>query len=172
MIRKKFGIKETGTTFITGVVFNPSWDDVNAIIAKMYVMGLLERLVPDVQVSVVLAHRGAMRMTVPLILERAHMDKSVLIKQTSTFEVKAMLWVLACFWYMYGGGPHPAPARKIRYPRRGAVLEFRCPFCAQQYKPHPRWKNRKSILRQYGYWMVKHGVQCDKLLYLDRSVKL
>ena len=169
MKKKRYGIRETGTTFVTGFVFSPSWDDVNAIIAKMYVMGLLEQLVPDVQVSVVLAHRGAMRMTVPLILERANMDNSVLIKQ---FEVKAMLWVLACFWYKYGGGPHPAPAPKKRYPRRGAVLEFRCPFCATLYKPHPRWKNRQSILRRYGYWMVKHGVQCEKLLYLDRTVKL
>lgn len=169
MIKKPFGIKETGTKFITGIVFLPSWDDVNAIIAKMYTLGLLKDLVPDVQVSVILAHQGAMRMTVPLILERADIKD---YKDKAPFEVQAMLWVLACFWYRRGGGPHPAPPKKKRYARRGAVMEFRCPFCRQEYKPHPRWKNRKSILRQYGYWMVKHGVQCDKLLYLDRSVKL
>lgn len=169
MKKKRFGIKETDTAFTTGVVFSPSWDDVNAIIAKMYTLGLIKDLVPDVQVSVILAHRGAMRMTVPLILERADMKG---YKTKAPFEVQAMLWVLACFWYKWGGGPHPAPAYKKRYPRRGPVMEFRCPFCAQQYKPHPRWKNRKSILTRYASWIRKHAVQCEKLLYLDRSVRL
>lgn len=168
MKHKRFGIQETDTTFTTGVVFSPSWDDVNAIVAKMYTLGLIKDLVPDVQVSVILAHRGAMRMTVPLILERAYMRG---YKTKAPFEVQAMLWVLACFWYKWGGGPHPAPAHKRHYTRRSAILKFRCPFCLTPYKPHPRWKNRQSILRQYGYWMVKHGVQCEKLLYLDRSVK-
>lgn len=169
MKKAKFGIMETGTSFITGVVFSPSWDDLNAIIAKMYTLGLIKDLVPDVQVSVILAHRGAMKMTVPLILERSDMKK---YRTKAPFEVQAMLWVLACFWYKHGGGPHPAPAAKKRYARRGPVLEFRCPFCAQQYKPHPRWKNRKSILNKYAIWIKKHAVQCDKLLHLDRSVKL
>ena len=169
MIKKPFGIKETGTKFITGIVFLPSWDDVNAIIAKMYILGLLKDLVPDVQVSVILAHQGAMRMTVPLILERADMKE---YKDKAPFEVQAMLWVLACFWYRRGGGPHPAPPKKKRYARRGAVMEFRCPFCRQEYKLHPRWKNRKYILTKYAIWLKKHAVQCDNLLYLDRSVKL
>lgn len=169
MKKKRYGIRETGTTFVTGYVFSPSWDDVNAIIAKMYVMGLLTQLVPDVQVSVVLAHRGAMRMTVPLILERANADKSVLVKQ---FEVKAMLWVLACFWYKYGGGPHPAPAAKRRYPRRGAIMNFRCPFCYRVvFEPSPRFKDRGVILKQFANAMHRHGDDCAKLLYLDVGVK-
>lgn len=167
--KAKFGIMETGTSFITGIVFSPSWDDVNAIIAKMFVLGLIKDLVPDVKVSVILAHRGAMRMTVPLILERADIKK---YREKAPFEVQAMLWVLACFWYKWGGGPHPAPALKRRYPRRGAVLEFRCPMCGKDiWEPNPRFKKRSVIIKQFATVLNRHAIECDKVLHLDWRVK-
>lgn len=169
MIKRKFGIKETGTTFTTGVVFSPSWDDVNAVIAKMYTLGLIKDLVPEVKVSVILAHRGAMRMTVPLILERSLVHD---YKAKAPFEVQAMLWVLACFWYKYGGGPHPAPASKRRYPKRGAVLSFRCPMCGRDvYEPNPRYKSRGIIIKQFANALNRHAEECDQHLYLDRRIK-
>jgi hypothetical protein len=169
MIKKRFGIKETGTAFTTGVVFSPSWDDVNAVIAKMYTLGLIKDLVPEVQVSVILAHRGAMRMTVPLILERADVKQ---YRKKSPFEVQAMLWVLACFWYKWGGGPHPAPAKKRRYPRRGPLMNFRCPYCYRVvYEPNARFKDRGVILKQFANAMHRHADDCAKLLYLDRGVR-
>lgn len=169
MQKKRFGLKETGTTFTTGVVFSPSWDDVNAVVAKMYTLGLLKDLVPDVHVSVILAHRGAMRMTVPLILERAYVKK---YDKKAPFEVQAMLWVLACFWFKWGGGPHPAPASRKKYSRRGPVLEFRCPYCGRDvFEPNPRYKSRKAIIKQYATALNRHAVECDRLLILDRRVK-
>lgn len=169
MEKRKFGIKETGTIFTTGDVFSPSWNDVNACVAKLYTLGLIKDLVPEVNVTVVLAHRGAMKMAVPLILERSFIKD---YKSKAPFEVRALLWVLACFWYKWGGGPHPAPAIKYCYPRRGTVLEFRCPYCGRDiFEPHPRFKSRKVILEQYAGALSKHAVECENLLYLDRRVK-
>jgi hypothetical protein len=169
MRRKRCGIKATGTRFTSGVVFAPTWDDVNAVVATMYKLGLLKDLVPEINVTVILAHRGPMSRTVPLILERAYIRK---YKEKAPENVLDLLWVIACFNYRFCKGPYPGslPTR-YRHPRRRAVLDFRCPFCGQEYAPHPRWKSRKAILTRYATWIRKHAVECDKLLYLDRSVR-
>ena len=169
MQKRRFGIKETGTTFTTGVVFIPSWEDVNAVVGKMYTLGLIKDLVPEVNISVILAHRGAMKMTVPLILERAYAKD---YRNKAPFEVQALLWVLACFWYRFGGGPHPAPKQRVRLRKRDPIMSFRCPFCYRVvYEPNPRYKDRGVILKQFANALTRHGEECAKLLYLDVGVR-
>jgi len=169
MKKARFGIKETGTTFTTGVIFSPDWDDTRAVISKMYTLGLLKDLVPEVNVSVILAHQGAMRMSVPLILERADVKN---YRHKAPFEVQALLWVLACFWYKWGGGPHPAPKQRVRLERRKPIMSFRCPYCYREvYKPNPRYKDRGVILHQFANAMNRHADECAKILYLDRGVR-
>jgi hypothetical protein len=168
MKRISTGIKTTGTEFTTGVVFTPTWDDLHAIIAKMNTLGLLNDLVPEINVTVILAHRGPMTRTVPLILERSHIRR---YPQVAPDSVLAMLWVVACFNYKYCQGPYPGTLKRYKRPRRKPVREFRCPYCARQFIPNPRFKNRKVVLGHFISWLVEHAVQCDNLLSLDRSVK-
>lgn len=164
----KWGIKETGTVFEIGSVFRPSWDDVRMVVGKMYDLGLIKDLVPEVNISVILAHGTALRMAVPLILERSDLKD---YKHKAPKAVQAYLWVLACFWHIHGGGPRPATKAKRRYRKRGATLEFRCPYCARViYEPNPRFKSRGVIIKQFANALTRHAEDCDDLLYLDRSV--
>lgn len=168
MRRKTVGIKSTGTVFTSGVVFTPSWDDLHAMIAKLHGLGLLKDLVPEINVTVILAHRGPMARTVPLILQRAETRRYPTVAPP---EVMDMLWVVACFNYSKCGGAYPGTLTRYKRRRKVAVLEFRCPCCGREYIPNPRWKNRRVVLDKYIRWLTKHAVECEKLLYLDRSVR-
>ena len=168
MKRRTVGIKETGTKFVTGEVFLPSWDDLHAMVGKLHKLGILADLVPEINVTVILAHRGPMTRTVPLILERAHFQR---YNTLAPEEVLAMLWVLACFNYRYCRGAYPGTLPHKKRPRRLPVLEFRCPYCGRHFTPNPRWKSRKKVLTTYITWLKQHAVECDRLLYLDRSVR-
>ncbi len=169
MKRRVVGIRETGTTFTTGVVFSPSWDDLHAVVAKLHKLGLMKDLVPEVRVDVILAHRGAMLRTVPLILERADIRR---YREVAPDEILALLWVVACFNYRYCHGPYPGTIKRKRYPRRKPVLEFRCPFCGRDvYEPNPRYKSRRVIIEQYANALHRHAKDCEELLHLDRRVK-
>lgn len=165
----RMGIKETGTKFTTGIVFSPSWDDGHAVVSKLHGLGLLKDLVPEINVTVILAHRGPFKSTVRLMLERADTRN---YEKKAPFEVLALLWVVACFNYKWCGGPYPGTITPVRRKRWKAVLEFRCPYCAQLFVPNKRFKSRSVILNQYSSWIKKHGYECEELLHLDRSVVL
>lgn len=169
MKKKSMGIRETGTTFVTGEVFSPSWDDAKAIVAKMYNLGLVLDLVPEIKISVILAHRGAFNRTIPTLLMRADMKD---YKTKAPFAVQGMLWVLACYGYKWSGLPYPGTIKRHRYPKRGAVLEFRCPMCGRDiFEPNKRFKSRRVLIEQYANALHRHSQDCDDILYLDRRVK-
>ncbi len=169
MKQKQFGIRETGTTFITGEVFSPNWDDAKAVIGKLFDLGLMTDLVPEIKVTVILAHRGPFNRSIPTILERAHLKD---YKNKAPFEVQAFLWVLACYGYKWSGLPYPGTMKRRRYLKRGAVLEFRCPMCGRDiYEPNPRFKSRGVIIEQFSNALHRHADECDELLTLDRRIK-
>lgn len=165
---KRYGLKETGTVFVLGEVFSPTWDDCHAAIARLSKLGVLDDLVPEVKTSVILAHRGALMRAVPTIIKRSAMKN---YREKVPQVVLALLWVVACFNYKYCYGPYPGTIKRMKRPRRGPVLDFRCPFCGREFKPNPRFKSRRVILTQYINWLSRHADECDRLLYLDRSVK-
>lgn len=169
MKRQTIEISKTGTVFTTGEVFSPSWDDLHIAVGRLHEFGIMLDLVPEVRVDVILAHRGPMLRTVPLLLERAHTRN---YQKVAPQPVLAALWVVACFNYTHCHGPYPGTIKRKRAPRRKPVLEFRCPYCGRIiYEPNPRYKSRKVILQQFAGALKRHAVECDKILFLDRSVK-
>ena len=170
MQRKRFGIKTTGTTFVTGEYFPPSWDDLHAVVVKLWKLGLLTDLVPEIKVPLVLAHRGPMYRTVPTLLKQAYFKE---YHKKAPFEVQALLWVVACFNYRYCGGPYPGTIKRTRRPKGQSVLEFKCPMCGRKiFDPNPRFKSRSVILKQYSSAIRNHADECERLLYLAPEVTL
>jgi hypothetical protein len=163
------GIKETGTVFVTGIVFRPSRDDVRAVVGKLHALGLLDELVPEVKINMVLRYESVLNPTVRVILERAEFRE---YQSMAPFQVLALLWVLACWNYRKNQGPYPGTIKKQKLPRLKPVLDFRCPFCARVvYEPGDETVSRDLQLHLFTYALREHGKKCTKLIYLDRSVK-
>lgn len=169
MKKKRVEIASTGTKFTTGEVFSPDWDDLHYVIAKLWKLGILQDLVPEIKIPVILAHRGPMYRTVPLLLERADIRN---YKKVVPFEVMAMLWVVACFNYKWCRGPYPGTIKRKKHPKRRAVREFDCPFCGKTvFEPNKRFKSRRVIIEQYANALHRHSKDCEELLHLDRRIR-
>ncbi len=168
MKQRRVKIGGTGTVFITGKRFSPGWDDLNVVVAKLWKLGILEDLVPEIKLSVILAHRGPMYRTVPSILERADVKN---YKKKVPFEIMAMLWVIACFNYKWCRGPDPCTVKRYKHPKRRVTREYDCPFCRQiVLEPNKRFKSREVLITQYANALHRHSKKCNELLYLNRRV--
>ena len=168
MRKKRVEITSTGTTFTTGEVFSPNWDDLHYVVGRLWEFGILEELVPEIKIPVILAHRGPMYRTVPLLLERAD---AKYLRRKPPFNIMAMLWVVACFNYKYCQGPYPGTIKRMKRKKHGPVLEFRCPMCGQDiFEPNKRYKNRRVIIEQYANALSRHSGECEELLHLDRRI--
>lgn len=164
MKRKRGKIRETGTEFITGEVFTPSWDDVKAVLGKLHEMGMEPEIMPyGTSIRVCLRYRHVALKVIPDLLARAEFRN---VHENAPFSIQAMLWVLACYNYKYCRGPYPGTIKRLRAPKREPVLEFRCPYCGNMWKPNSRYKDRKVILSQYATWIKTHE-ECHSSKYIE-----
>lgn len=148
-------IGATKTIFTTGEVFRPDWDDLKAVVRRLIDLGIAEDLVPNSAAILQGANRGQIDAVVPTMLERAaYRDYA----HVAPFQVRACLWVLACYWHIHLGGPRPAMPMPTRQPRLQQVT-MRCPYCLEKYPAPQRAMNQGYLLRMFSKWMYQHSRQ-------------
>lgn len=82
---------------------------------------------------------------------------------------KYALWVLACFWYFFGGGPKPATpkVRRIKkdskqYVQKWVNDNLVCPLCNMVWTPSESFNSREEALPKFAQWLLEHSKECQK----------
>jgi len=146
-------IGATKTTFTTGEVFRPDWDDLKAVTRRLVDLGIAEDLVPNASVILQGANRGQIDALVPDLLARAAFRDYA---HVAPFQVRACLWVLACYWHIHLNGPRPAMPKPTRQPRLQQVT-MRCPYCLEKFKAPQVAANQGYLIRMFSKWMYQHS---------------
>lgn len=166
---KKWELQSTGQSFVIGKRFTPSLRTTQYIIGKMDEMGIYKFLVPETTAANCLLSRSILNGVVPLLITRAESRKLHTLAPPDL--MKAWLWVLACYAYKWLGWPDPEGTKRVKWTHWKAVRKYDCPFCGQEYKPSPRWKDRNYLLKKYVLWLSKHRKKCTNLLYLVEDIR-
>ena len=166
--KRGFLIKETGTKFRVGTTFSPSRRDLTVVLKKMDKYGIVAAFEPAIQVDEALGNDAACRYLVKDLLESAAYKEYQQL-DVEPYVVKGLLWVLACYNYKWYHGPIPSSPPRRKYPRRVPVTAFRCPYCGQEFVPHPRYKSRIVILKQFSNWLNRHADV--NYIYLSEGIR-
>lgn len=78
---------------------------------------------------------------------------------------KYALWVLACFWYFYGGGPKPAVRKARRLSEREKLSKINkwvndnlaCPLCNRAWSPTREYTSKSEALPDFALWLAEHS---------------
>lgn len=151
----------TGTEFVIGEPFSPSWDDLRFTCSKLWAYGYLEPILEhsDVPPETVLgANKGQLEYLVPMILQGINRlfdtDK---IKSGDKPRVLAMASVLAWYWHMTLWGPRPVYDPKRYKPKKIQwVIEFECPACHKIYDPPKRYVKAEARCKAWLKWLPRH----------------
>lgn len=158
-------IRATGTTFKTGEVFRPTLNDLYAVVRRFRELGLADDLVPGAGIVLVSGNRSAIHDLIPKLLEAAAARNYANI---APFQVRAILWVMACYWHTWLGGPRPAMPRPTRTPRLETPV-FKCPYCHAKWHPKNEPEAQVNILREFAKWMYRHANEnCHYLVGTSR----
>ena len=82
---------------------------------------------------------------------------------------KAMLWIIACYWYKHCGGPFPGTKAEKATHKRVKTDSWKqdlcCPIChAVPSKKVIAGEDESVVLEQFGQWTVQHSKKCQSKL--------
>lgn len=163
---KRFSIKQedgSSAEWQFGRVQRPNRFDVQKVL-KVLSSESVDRLSEALKSGV--PNEEASRFIPFVLTEYANKDKKEIKNKQVT---KYALWVLACFWYFYGGGPKPSmqKARKMSEREKRAKINrwvndnLACPLCNSAWQPEREYNSKSEALPDFALWLAEHSKTCQ-----------
>ncbi len=154
-------ILSTGTEFVIGEPFTPSWEDLRYAIHKLWAYEYLTPILEhsDVPAEMVLGgNREQVEYMVPVILQgiNRYFDTDK-VNTGDEARLLALASILAWYWHMVLRGPRPVYDPKRYKPKKIQwAIEFECPACHKIYNPPKRYVKAEARSKAWLRWLPRH----------------